>query len=64
MAHESQLEQYLRKAKEADREQARAKDPQVQLAWDRIAVGYWQLAEYIAKRDSISLSLFRRAASL
>jgi len=51
MARESQLREYERKAKAADLEEERAKDLQAKQSWERIAVGYWELADMVRRRD-------------
>jgi hypothetical protein len=51
MVGESQHEEYLRKAAEAERHQQRAKDPQAREAWERIVVGYLELAEIIRRQN-------------
>lgn len=48
----SQFE-YLRKAKEAEKEEQRAYEPSVKAAWERIAVGYLELAHFTANEGAL-----------
>ena len=51
MVLESRVNEYLRKAGEAEIEEKRSRDPQVRWAWERIAVGYLELAEMARHRN-------------
>lgn len=55
MARSSQHDEYLRRAKEAEKLQNQAKDLQVKEAWERIIVGYLELAEMAERRDRSGL---------
>lgn len=46
----SAREEYLRRAEEAEKEERRAKDLHAKEAWERIVVGYLELAE-VARRE-------------
>ena len=45
MARESQLDVFMRKARDAERQEKLAGTPEVRRAWEQIAVGYLELAE-------------------
>jgi hypothetical protein len=51
----SQRDEYLRKAEEAEREQQRAKEPQIKEAWEHVVVGYLELAQSVGLRDALQL---------
>lgn len=46
---------YLRKSRQADKQMERATDPHARQAWDRIAVGYLELA-HMARRERRGLA--------
>lgn len=48
---ESRVGEYLRKAQEAEAEEKHARDPQARWAWERIVVGYLELAEMARHRN-------------
>jgi hypothetical protein len=50
MFESSAREEYLRRAEEAEKEERRAKDLHAKEAWERIVVGYLELAE-MARRE-------------
>lgn len=52
MAHESLREEYLRLAKEAEIHQRLAKDKLTIDSWERVIVGYLELAEMIVPATS------------
>ena len=51
MANESRREEYLRLAQEAEIHQRLAKDKVTKEAWERVIVGYLELAEAIELRE-------------
>jgi hypothetical protein len=53
-------EEYLHKAKEAEMQQQRAKSLLVKSAWERIVIGYLELADMARRRDDYGLALFSR----
>jgi hypothetical protein len=53
MHPDSQLAEFLRKAMEAEKEETLAIDAEARRAWERIAVGYLELAEILRKRDAL-----------
>jgi hypothetical protein len=60
MARLSQLETYLRRARQADLAQERAKTREEKMAWEQVAVGYLELAELTrsaALKRRVSLAL-------
>ncbi len=56
MARESQREEFLRRAAEAEKEERLATDHHVRLAWERIVVGYLELADIVARREVSGLA--------
>jgi hypothetical protein len=48
--------EYLRKAKEAEIQQGRASDLAVKISWERVVVGYLELADLAKRRDDYSLT--------
>lgn len=44
-------EEYLHRAEEAEKQERSAKDVQVKKAWERIVVGYLELAEIVRRRE-------------
>jgi hypothetical protein len=49
-APRAKLKQFLAKAKEADDLAAQARDPEIQCNWQRIALGYRELARIVDKK--------------
>lgn len=49
-------EEYLRKASEAEMQQGRAKSAAVKESWERVVVGYLELAAIAKRRDSYGLT--------
>lgn len=47
---------YLRKSREADKQMERTTNPEARQAWDRIAVGYLELAELVRQRNRHSFA--------
>ena len=47
----SAREEYLHKAEEAERKKQETKDPATKSAWERVVVGYLELAELARRRD-------------
>ena len=45
MLSENRAKEFLRKAEEAELEEKMAADPKAKWAWEKIAVGYLELAE-------------------
>lgn len=55
MMRSNQHHEYLRRAGDAEREQQRAKEPQIKEAWEHIVVGYLELAQAVALRETLNL---------
>ena|ERR1700761_8722918 len=51
MFEPSAREEYLRRAEEAEKQERRATDLLVKEAWERIVVGYLELAEIARRQD-------------
>ena len=54
-------EEYLRRAREAETAQARAKSVFVKASWERVIVGYLELADIAKRRDDYGLNLLLRS---
>lgn len=48
-------DEYLRKAKEAEIQQQRARSAAVKESWERVIVGYLELADMAERRDRFGL---------
>jgi len=53
--------EYLAKAKEAELQQNQARDPIVRDSWERIVVGYLELADLVDQRDRLHCMILDRA---
>lgn len=52
----SSREEYLRKAKEAEMQQQRTKNVAAKESWERVIVGYLELADMAERRDRTGLT--------
>lgn len=54
MASMGRREEFLRRAKEAEKEAEKSKEPKIRAEWLRIANGYMQLAEFASQRHRLA----------